>query len=242
MLVFGSGNFYGISSAANSTPRKFATLQDVSFDMSYSMKQLYGQNNTAVDIRRGEMKFTGKAKFANINAGMLNDLFFSQTATTGLLLSAVGEAGAIPALTTYTVTVANSVTFDTDLGVVYAATGLPFTRVASAPTVGQYTVAAGVYTFSAAHASTNVYIDYLYTSATGGTKVALSNQAMGTTPTFMGVFTSTVGGKNVTLKLNQCTSSKLSFSSKIEDYNIPELDIEVMADSGNNIGILSVAS
>jgi len=241
MLAFGTGNFYGISSAANSTPRKFATMQDVQFDLQFTTKQLYGQNQVALDIRRGQAKFTGKAKFAQISGSMLNDLFFSQTATTGLLLSAVGEAGTVSS-TPFTVTVANSTTFDTDLGVVYAATGVPLTRVASSPAQGQYSVAAGVYTFSSTDTGAAVLIDYLYTAATGGTKVALSNQSMGTTPTFMGVFSTTASGKNVTLKLNLCTSSKLSLQTKIEDYTIPELDFEVMADAANNIGTLSVAS
>ena len=241
MLAFGTGNFYGISSAANSTPRKFATMQDVQFDLQFTTKQLYGQNQVAIDIRRGQAKFTGKAKFAQINGSMLNDLFFSQTAATGLLLSAVGEAGTVSA-TPFTVTVANATTFDTDLGVVYAATGAPLTRVASAPAQGQYSVASGVYTFNSADTGVAVLIDYLYTVATGGTKVALSNQSMGTTPTFMGVFSTTASGKNVTLKLNLCTSSKLSLQTKIEDYTIPELDFEVMADAANNIGTLSVAN
>ena len=241
MLAFGSGNFYGISSVANSTPRKFATMQDVQFDLQFTTKQLYGQNQVAIDIRRGQAKFSGKAKFAQINGSMLNDLFFSQTATTGLLLSAVGEAGTVSA-TPFTVTVANAATFDTDLGVVYAATGVPLTRVASAPAQGQYSVAAGVYTFNSADTGAQVLIDYLYTAATGGTKVALSNQSMGTTPTFMGVFSTTASGKNVTLKLNLCTSNKLSLQTKIEDYTIPELDFEVMADASNNIGTLSVAN
>ncbi len=241
MLAFGSGNFYGIASAANSTPRKFATLQDVQFDLQFTTKQLYGQNQVALDIRRGQAKFTGKAKFAQISGAMLNDLFFAQTAATGLLLSAVGEAGTVSA-TPFTVTVANAATFDTDLGVVYAATGAPLTRVASAPAQGQYSVASGVYTFNAADTGAAVLIDYLYTAATGGAKVALSNQSMGTTPTFMGVFSTTASGKNVTLKLNLCTSSKLSLQTKIEDYTIPELDFEVMADASNNIGTLSVAN
>ena len=241
MLAFGSGNFYGISSAANSTPRKFATLQDVQFDLQFTTKQLYGQNQVALDIRRGQAKFTGKAKFAQISGAMLNDLFFAQTAATGLLLSAVGEAGTVSA-TPFTVTVANAATFDTDLGVVYAATGAPLTRVASAPAQGQYSVASGVYTFNAADTGAAVLIDYLYTAATGGANVALSNQSMGTTLTFMGVFSTTASGKNVTLKLNLCTSSKLSLQTKIEDYTIPELDFEVMADASNNIGTLSVAN
>jgi hypothetical protein len=242
MLAFGSGYFYGISTAANSSPRKFAKLQDVQFDLSFSNKSLLAQGQLPIDIRRGQGKFTGKAKAAEINAGLLNDLFFAQSQSTGLILSAVGESGQIPATTTYIVTTVNSVTWTQDLGVVYAATGVPFTRVATSPTVGQYSVAAGVYTFAAADAGLAVYIDYLYTSASGGNTISLSNQQMGTTPTFTGIFTTTVSGKNLTLILNQLTSSKLSLQSKNEDYTIPELDFEVMADAANNIGKLSITT
>lgn len=241
MLVFGSGNIYGISAAANSTPMKLGRMQDVAFDFSFNLKQLHGSGQIAADIRRGSGKITGKAKFANLSGKMLNDLFFNQTATTGLLMSAVGEAGTIPA-TPFQVTVANGANFDTDLGVVWADTGLPLTKVASAPTTGQYSVsAAGVYTFASADTGKSVLIDYLYTATTGGTKIALSNQAMGVTPTFMGVFTANVGGKIATLKLNSCTSGKLALATKQEDYAIPEFDFEAMADAANNVGVLSVA-
>ena len=138
-------------------------------------------------------------------------------------------------------TVINAATFDTDLGVVYAANGMPFTKVASNPSTGQYTEASGVYTFSAGDAGIPVLIDYLYTTATGGTRIALTNQIMGTTPTFMGVFTAHVGPKVATLKLNQCTSTKLSFATKLEDYAIPELDFSIMVDSSNTLGVLSVS-
>ena len=117
MITFGSGYLYGISSSTNSTPRKFGTLQDVTFDFTFTTKELYGQQSFAVDVRRGEGKFTGKSKFANISGGLVNDIFFGQSATPGLILSAIGEPGSIPAATPYTVTVVNAATFDTDLGV-----------------------------------------------------------------------------------------------------------------------------
>ncbi len=145
MLSFGSGNFYGIAAGATvATPRKFGVLQDVTFDITASTKALFGQSQFPVDIRRGELKFTGKAKFAQINAGIVNDLFFNQSSSTGVLLSAVGESAQIPASTPWTVTVVNSATFDTDLGVVYAATGQAFIKVSGTPTIGEYSECRGV--------------------------------------------------------------------------------------------------
>ena len=240
MLVFGSGNLYGINSTANSTPVKLGNLQDIAFDFSFNLKEMRGQGQMPIDIRRGGGKMTGKAKFSNINGRLLNDLFFADIASTGLLLSAVGETGSIPA-TPFQITVANGATFNTDLGVVWATTGLPLTKVASAPATGQYSVSnAGVYTFAAADTGKAVLIDYLYTAATGGTQIALTNQALGTTPTFMGIFTTKVDTKIITLKLNACTSGKLALATKLEDYAIPELDINAMADAAGSLGTLSI--
>ena len=77
MLIFGSGNLYGVGAAANSTPRKLGNLQDVSFDFSFDLKQMYGHNSFAVDMRRGKGKISGKAKSSLLNGAAVNDLFFS---------------------------------------------------------------------------------------------------------------------------------------------------------------------
>jgi hypothetical protein len=49
-----------------------------------------------------------------------------------------------------------------DRGVVYAATGVALTPVATAPAVGQYSVSGGVYAFSAADAGQAILISYGY--------------------------------------------------------------------------------
>lgn len=48
----------------------------------------------------------------------------------------------------------------TDAGVVYASSGSPLTPVAAAPTAGQYSVSAGLYTFSAGDAGAAVSLSY----------------------------------------------------------------------------------
>jgi hypothetical protein len=60
----------------------------------------------------------------------------------------------------YIVTVTGVTNFAGDLGVSYATTGLLFFRVAINPTVGQYTVANGVYTFNPADSGQAIYISY----------------------------------------------------------------------------------
>jgi hypothetical protein len=157
---FGSGLLFATNTAANSTPVQFGTLQDVSLDVSRTLKELYGQGQFPVAIGAAQMKITGKAKFAQVNGRLYNDLFYGGTTSVGQTLMAYNEAGTVPASTTYIVTVVNSATWVEDQGVLYSATGLPFKKVASAPTLGQYSVAAGVYTFAAADASAPVLISY----------------------------------------------------------------------------------
>src|SRR5215468_3795175 len=146
MFQFGSGTLWGLpnggNTAANPTPTKFGTLQDVSLDISADVKQLYGQKQFPEAVARGKCKITGKSKFAAINGKMFNDLFFGQTVQVGMKKVALDEN--INPITAGSITVANSAQFIQDWGVRYAATGIPLTKVASAPTVGQYSVSAGV--------------------------------------------------------------------------------------------------
>jgi len=238
MINFGTGNLYGINAAANSTPHKFGTLQDVSIDISSTTKSLHGQSKFAVDIKQGSSKLTGKAKVAQLNGKMLNDLFFGESLSTGLIIPAVAEAGVVA---TGAVTVANAATFDTDLGVIDAATGLNMTKVASTPAVGEYSEASGVYTFNTGDNGKAVLIDYLYTATTGGSNIAIGGSNIGATTKFMAVFGGSTDGKILMLKLNACVSNKLALATKLEDYTIPEFDFEACLDSAGQLGVLSVA-
>lgn len=241
-LSFGSGFSFGVrTDVANSTPVPMGILQDISVDFSGDLKSLYGQSQFAVAFARGKTKIMGKAKLARINGRLFNDLFFGQTMATGQVLTAIGEAGTVPASVAYTVTAANAATFKDDLGVFYAVTGLPFAKVTTAPTVGQYSVsAAGVYTFAAADASAAVQLSYTYTATTGQT-ITISQVTMGVIPTFKNVFSTSFQGKVLTLTLNSCATSKLNFATKQDDWTIPELDFEACADILGNVGTLTLS-
>ena len=138
-IVFGAGAMWGIINSAVPTPKRFGVLQDVSLDFNASSKTLIGQNNLPFAVARGVITTKGKASFGQFNGGVINDLFFGQSATSGQIAAIDNEVGAIPG-TPYAITVTNSAQWATDLGVVYALTGLPLTRVASGatPTTGQY--------------------------------------------------------------------------------------------------------
>jgi hypothetical protein len=167
MFEFGAGTLWGFpvggNTAANPTPMKFGTLQDVTLDISGDVKQLYGQKQFPEAVARGKCKITGKSKFAAINGKMMNDLFFGQTLGTGMIKTALDESASVPT-TPFTVTVSNAAQFKQDWGVRYTATGIPLTRVASAPVLGQYSVntGTGVYTFAAADTGAAVLIIYIH--------------------------------------------------------------------------------
>ncbi|HTS92237.1 MAG TPA: hypothetical protein VMG55_09575 [Stellaceae bacterium] len=240
---FGSGVLFGTrTDVANATPIRFGALQDVSIDFSFTLKELHGQYQFPLAVGRGTGKITGKAKFAQINGLTLNALFFGQAQATGQTLTSLTEAQSVPASTPFTVTVANAATFAIDLGVVYAATGLPLAKVASAPALGQYAVsAAGVYTFAAADTGAAVLVTYTFTQTTSGNTAVIANQLLGAAPAFQANFYEIFNGKQVNLQLNQCVAQKLTLATKLEDFTVPEFDFMAFADAAGNLGKISVA-
>src|SRR5271167_1208116 len=241
-LSFGSGAVWGERTDVTGSgigPRQFGVLQDIQIDFDWTDKALYGQLQFPVAIARGQGKITGKAKFAQILGLLYSDIFFGLTAATGQFAVSQLEAASVPATTPYTVTVANAASYNDDLGVVYAATGRRFNRVTTPSVAGQYSVnfATGIYTFSSADASAAVLISYTYSLTTSGSK--LTNQVMGTTPTFKATFYTTYAGSGTALRLNACMADKLSLPTKVDDWTIQELDFSAFADASGTIGYLS---
>jgi hypothetical protein len=242
MYSFGSGVLLGTrTDIANATPLNFGLVQDVTIDESATIKELTGQFQRPVAIARGTIKTHGKAKLARISGMAFANLFYGVVPTAGQLATSLAEAETVAATTPFIVTVANSATFVADAGVLYATTGLPLTLVASTPAAGQYSVAAGVYTFNSADAGKAVLASYTYTVGGAGQKFTVANQLLGTTPTFQAVFYTTFQGQAITLKLNNCTSNKLSFQTKLEDFIMPEFDFSCFADASGNVMTWSFA-
>lgn len=245
-VAFGSGVLIATPSGANATPVQFGALQDVTLDFSFSSKQLFGQYQFPIAFARGEGKISGKAKFANIDGPLYNSCFFGQTLAAGQKLWSYNEAGAVASSSPYTYATANASAFDADLGVVYASSGLALTRVATAPAVGQYTLAAGVYTFNSGDSGKAILVSYSYTqtAAGSGTRAVLSNKLMGAAPTFQIDFYQTNANATAgqwSLRLYNCVSTKLTVATKIQDFGIPELDFEAFANAANNLGEINTA-
>jgi hypothetical protein len=246
MINFGSGKLVAVptnladgTAIANPTPVILGTMQDISLDLSIEMKSLYGSKRYPIAVGQGKGKTEIKAKYAEIDGGILGSLFFGKTATTGIKAASFDESKTIPT-TPFTVTVAppNSGTFVADLGVI-GPDGTQFTRVASAPAVSQYSVSgAGVYTFNTADSTKVVKISYEYSAAAGGSVYTMTNDVMGYTPSFSLLLQNSYDGKTMVCKLNRCVSGKLAVPLKSDDFAIYDFDAEAFANSAGDLGYI----
>ena len=248
MINFGAGKLIAVptnladgTAIANPTPVILGTMQDIALDLSTEIKTLYGSKRYPIAVGQGKGKTEIKAKYAEIDGAILGSLFFGKAATTGIKSAVFDAASTIPT-TPFQVTIAppNSGTFVADLGVIFSATGVQLTRVASAPAVSQYSLnaATGVYTFNTADSAKAVAISYEYTAAAGGQVWAMTNDIMGYTPSFSMLLQNTFNGKSLVVKLNRCVSGKLSLPLKSDDFAIYDFEASAFADSANSLGYI----
>jgi hypothetical protein len=252
MFLFGSGVLlatpqgltpYGTT--LNTTPINVGLINEVSLDISASTKQLYGQQAYPLAVGIGTRKLTGKAKMARISGQALGTLFFGYQPSVGETLTSYAQSGSIPTTPfQITPTVPSSGTWARDMGVVYAATGLPLQQVASGPTTGQYSVSAGVYTFASADTGLSVLISYQYTvTATTTRTFTVSNPTIGPNlPFSLNLFAQDpTTNAQFSMYLYNVVASKLSMGFKLEDFMMPELDFEVYANAAGQVMQLNFA-
>lgn len=250
MINFGTGKLIAVPTnladgtvIANPTPVILGTMQDITVDLSVDLKTLYGSKRYPIAVGQGKGKIEVKAKYADIDGGILGSLYFGKTAAAGIKGAVFDFAASIPA-TPFAVTIVppGSGTFVADLGVVFAATGVQLTRVdiAATPTTGQYKVSAlGVYTFAAADTTLGVQISYEYTATSTTGKVwTMTNDTMGYTPSFSMLLQNSFDGKNLVCKLNRNVSAKLGLPLKSDDFAVYDFESNAFADAAGNLGYI----
>jgi hypothetical protein len=248
MINFGAGKLIAVPTnlsdgtvIANPTPVILGTMQDIALDISVDLKTLYGSKRYPIAVGQGKGKVGIKAKYADISGGILGSLFFGKASTAGIKAAVFDFSATIPT-TPFQATIAppSSGTYVSDLGVVFSATGVQLTRVASAPITGQYSVnvATGVYTFAAADTGLGVKISYEYSAAAGGNYWNISNDVMGYTPSFTILLQNSYDNKTMVVKLNRCVSGKLSVPLKNDDFAINDFEAEAFADATDSIGYI----
>lgn len=222
-----------------STPVNVGFAQSLSLSLKGSTKDLYGQNQFPLVSARSTIKATGKIVSAVDSGLAFNNMFVGQSFQSGGITWNINEPHSVPASSAYTVTTTNSATFDADLGVVYASTGLPLTNVGSGSltAAGQYKYAAGIYTFYLADASAAILITYSST-VTGGQSLTVANKLIGVTPTFQLDYYTTLNqpsAKSLIFRVFACISDSADFSFKLEDFMMPSFDFSVFANAAGNI-------
>lgn len=233
---FGVGNLTLIppSGAADPTPLVFGILQDVQLDYSSAKKTLFGQRQFAVAVADGEAKITGKAKFAQVKGGTLLAALAGSTTAAGETTEVTDPSAPIPT-TPYQITVVGSATYVEDLGVINAATGAPLTQVPSGPVAGQYSHAAGVYTFASADnvSGISVKISYTKTVAAVGKTISLGNPLMGISTTYvLDLFNDSPANssKIYGVRLSAVVIPKLALMFKNTDFTMHDVDFEAIDD------------
>lgn len=238
---FASGELWSIVEGTNRTPRQFGTLQDASIDIEFENKLLHGQYKFPVAIGQGKGKISCKASAAHINGKQYAEIMFGDATVTSGKREATTEGGTIPG-TPFQITVTQSANFHEDLGVRLVSNGTAMTKVASAPAAGQYSVTAGVYLFNTGDTGKAVLISYAYTpSPAAGQRVALTNQLMGRQSFFAIVLNQSYDLKGLYIRLNRCVGKKLSFATKLDDFQVPNFEWDAFADAAGDIGALGVA-
>lgn len=239
--IFGSGYLIGKKIVPGSTvvtPRRFGELQDVTVDFSAEIKLLHGQNQFAAAAGRGKGTVSIKAKVARVKAALYNDLFLASVAgvQTGRDVMVVDE----PHPAAISVPVTNTgAAFKEDLGVVYAATGLPLDRVApAAEATGKYSVSAtGTYVFGGTDVSGSAPMLITYTwRATTGVRVGFDNQLMGLAPASSLWLANSFNAKGLTMKFTSVMSNKLSIPMTNEDFSKQDLEFSAFDDGTGSLG------
>jgi hypothetical protein len=241
MFQFGIGGMFGNPVGGNlgtpTGPQQFGTIQDVSVEFTQKLVELYGQNKFPDDVAPSDMKVSGKGAFAKIEIELFNALYFAETIATGVEIVQDREAKTVPG-TPFTVTIdpPGSGVYVKDLGVLYAATGKPFERVAAASeALGKYSVnqTTGVYTFASADQDADVLISYVY-SDTGGRTLTVTNRIQGYGPVFELYLLQPYQGTNG-LHLYACRASKMSAPMKRDNYLISDFEFEGFANAAGKV-------
>ena len=254
MKIFGAGLTWatplqdaGGTAITTPTPVMFGVTQEVEIDFKFDLKEMYGNLQFPVAIGRGKGSVSGKINSGEIFAGALETVLFGQAGAGGLSAARYDTVGTLVAASV-TVAAPLNGTFDGDLGVIMADTGLPLTRTnATTVSAGQYKVdTTGVYTFNTAEVGRTAFINFRYTAtagnAVGSRSITLKSLPMGYAPTFMLDQYIDYMGKKALFRLFNCVAEGTKFQMKNDDFSYGDMGFKCFANSAGNIGSISLIS
>ena len=201
--------------------------------------------STSADTPSGStLPFTSTAGVAvgmsvsgtNIPAGTFVQSLVVNTSVT--LTQAV--SGDVPSATAITfgpsVLVNQAADFDTDLGVLFADSGLPLMYVIGSPAAGEYTYTpAGEYSFNPTDSAKGILVTYAFANSTAGQTMTVMNTPIGNTPTFQIDYATSLYNSPYYVRMFACVSNKLSRSHKLVDFMMPEIDYGFFATASGKV-------
>ena len=229
-------------------PVNVGFANEFSIEAAGTTKQLYGQFQWPLAVARGTITGTGKFKSAVLSGLAWSALFYGVSAsTTGMINWNVGSTFTLTTASTAAVQVGSSLTFDADLGITYAANGLPFQRVSTgSESSGKYSLTTGspgLYNFAAIDTTggpaggQGIKVTYTNTSLTGQA-LQVTNQLIGTTPTFQLDYYTNFNqptSKPFVVRIFSCVAAKHMMAFKLEDFMLPEFDFDLFATAAGNV-------
>lgn len=211
-------------------PVQIAQMKDINVTNDKTNKLIMADKKFPIAAAEVGQKIGLKAKCLDIDGYLISKLMGGTQATGGTTV--YEQTSTIPS-TPFQVTVTNSGTFTKELEVRNASTGQRFKPVASGPVAGQYSAAAGVYTFASADNVSGISVTIRYAATTTpGTTTPVSNGYNAAATTYEAVIYNQYTAQDGTVsQLGFCFYSlivdKWSLAYKSDDAT--ELDVEFTA-------------
>ena len=243
-VVYGSGTLFAVmkKNAKGETlavPQavKMGIMQNVDFEFEFETKQLRGSRMFPIKIARSMGSVQGKIKNAEFNSRVWGHLVSG-----GDIERIVVDDQPKTVAASVSATMPGAATFLEDGGVMNAATGIPFKRVAATPAAGEYAVSGtGTYTFAAADVGKSALLTFSCTTASGGFKGTFKNDLAGYTPIFGVTWGVDYDGARGSITLPSVVPGSFSAPFSREDFSIPELAFEAFAGPDNIVGYWSTS-
>lgn len=226
-------------------PINVGYVQEFSMEIAGTTKQLYGQYQFPLAQARATIKATGKFKAATVSGYAMNTLFYGLSLSTASQLAWNIDSTFTLSTTSSAIQVGSSLTFDQDLGVKYAASGLPLQRVSTgSEAVGKYSITTGspgLYNFAVGDelaGGTPLKITFTNTQSTSGQSLIVTNQLIGNTPTFQLDYYTALNqptNKPFAIRIYEAISEKQMMQFKLEDFMIPEWDFSFFANASGQV-------
>lgn len=237
---FSMGAVFAIPQGANPTPIPFAFFKGADVEVNQTKVDFRGQFKAPIDFGDGPLDIKLKIDALDIRGTILSAITSGATTVVGSKLVTPGSETTTIPTTPFQYTVAQTATFVEDGGVYDVTAGKWLTRVASAPTTGQYSVSGvGLYTFAAADVAHIVAFTYVYSSASVGFTTSYSNVIQGPSTFFLArvynIFT--VAGVNRPLgwEFPQTHFGKLAMALKVGAWMEPTIEAACSADVGQTL-------